>query len=637
MTISNKTVYALVLTVLILFPTNTTAKPDQKTIDPVKPLFPCTASMDDPYGICTHITREWMDYPFMKQQLQLTESLGIGWVRSDFDFGTAFGSPTEFNPWLFDDVITSLQKHNQRLLPILTWLGRMPWDDPDYGAFVDTLAHHYDGKIVHWEMMNEVNLMHNVDSLPQKYVRALAVAARHLHHANPYNRVLLTGLGDVTDNFLEQLLQLDALDDVDIMNLHSYFPPEDLLQSFHKVARLMEKYNWHRPIWLTECGMNTCKDKHPADGFYFDFLPAALQRIGITEAETRIGYLADRLTGYQTLPTMHAQFYLASRAKEAIPISFEMLSQLNPKKVPVLLASTDEYFPSAHFASLVSYVRRGGTIILAGGMPFYYNASSPSQPHIGCPETGTSLYSKLHMSPLLDHIDPSTGKPLAEDHAIVQRTAENASTYQWEITENSPARYLSGDNLHPGDSLITLITAGSEHKQETIAGIYCLQSDLKGNIVFQTRMYSHPNPDKETEQAKRVARIHLLAFSHGIDRVFWYNLRSREKDPYDPEDCFGLIHGDMTEKPSCQAYRTLTHMLPTGSTRPRLFIHENVFEAQWTRPDGKRVTAMWSPYAPFWKKADWTTTAVFYDYMNQPITQSKKGIMLTEAVIYKVE
>ena len=628
---------AIVLPMFVFSPLGAAAESVGQTAEEVKPLFPCSPNMDDQYGVCTHITRKWMDYPFMDEQLQLTESLGIGWVRSDFDFGTAFGSPTEFGPWLFDDVVTSLQKHNQRLLPILTWLGRMPWDDPNYGAFIDTLASHYDGKVTYWEMMNEVNLMRGIDSLPQKYAKALAVAAEHVHRANPDNRVLLTGLGEVSDNFLDQLLQLNALENVDVMNFHSYFQPEDLMRSFRKLAGLMDKYNWHRPVWLTECGMNTCRDKQSSDGFYLDFLPAALRRVGISEERTCVGYLADRKSGYITLTASHAQTYLSSQARKALPVSFEELSRLSVKKVPVLLASTDEYFPSEQFPALVDYVRRGGTIVLAGGMPFYYDAALPSQPYVGCTELGTSLYSQLHMSPLQNFTDPSTGKLLDENHAIVKRADEATFQYQWEIKEISPARYLSADNLHEGDSLITLITAGTPHKQEAVAGIYRLNSDLKGNIVFQTRMYSRPNPDKEDEQARRVPRIHLLAFAHGIDRVFWYNLRSREEDPYEPEDCFGLVHGDMTEKPACQAYRALTSMLPSGSTRPELTICENVFEAKWTRPDGKRVTAMWSPYTPFWKKADWSSDAKFYDHMLQPLPTPKKGVSLTDAIIYKVE
>lgn len=609
----------------------------RQTEETVKPLFPCTADMDDPYGICTHITRKWMDYPYMDEQLRLTQSLGIGWVRSDFDFGTAFGSTKDFNPWLFDDVVSSLQSHNQRLLPILTWLGRMPWDDPDYGTFVDSLTAHYDGKIKYWEMMNEVNLMHGIDSLPQKYAKAMAVAAERIHRANPENRIMLTGLGDVADDFLEQLLQLGALDDVDVMNMHSYYLPEDLILSFRKVASLMEKYNWRRPIWLTECGMNTCKDKYSAEGFYLDFLPSALRRIGIHEDKTCVGYIVDRKSGYTTLPSQQAELYLASRAKKTLPVSFDELPRLSVKKVPVLLASTDEYFPKEYFPTLVEYVRRGGTIVLSGGMPFYYDAALPCQSYIGCPVTGTSLYGQLHMSPLNDFTDPATGKFIDADHAMVKCVDESVTDYRWEINPKSPGRFLSADNLRQGDSLIALVTAGSPGKQEAVAGIYRLNSDLKGNIVFQTRMYCRPNPDKEADQARRVARIHLLSFAYGIDRVFWYNLRSREEDPYDPEDYFGLIHGDMTEKPSCQAYRTLTQMLPSGSTRPRLTVSGNVFEARWTRPDGKRVTAMWSPYAPLWRKIDRGTNAEFFDYMNQPLPKPKKGIMLTEAVVYMVE
>lgn len=600
------------------------------------PLFPCSPVLDNPYGVCTHITRRWMDYPIRDRELALAKEVGIGWVRSDYDFSTAFGNVRDFHPQVFDDVASSCQTYGQQFLGILTWLGKYPWDDPQYAGYVDSLARRYDGRVSHWEMMNEVNLMRNIDSLPKRYASSLRVASECLHRVNPNNKVLLSGLAEVKDDFLEQLCQLDAMKWVDVMNFHSYFRPEELIQCFHKIRNLMDRYGWQKPVWLTECGMHTSAEKCSASGFYSDLLPAALDRLNIPINKACVGYLADRPTGYVTLSHEQAQLYLAPVAGKVEAVSLQQLTSLSVKKVPVLVASTDEYFPRESFSSLVDYVRRGGTIVLSGGMPFYYDAYLPSNTWFNRKEMGTSLLGQLHMAPLHEWRDAS-GEGITETPAVVKVAPDAGFSYTWDISSKSPARYLTEDNLAEGDSLIPLITAGTSHRQIPVAGIYRLNSDLKGNIVFQTRMYAHPLPDKEAEQARRVARIYLLAFAHGVERVFLYNLRSRETDPYEPEDCFGLIHADFSEKPSLQAYRTLTRMLPSGSTRPRIRIDGNVFHASWIQPGGHRVKAMWSPYVPVRHRLNSKRSLSVYNHLGERITLKGRTVTLTDAVIYFVE
>ncbi|MDY5963421.1 MAG: hypothetical protein SPJ35_09470, partial [Bacteroidaceae bacterium] len=67
-----------------------------------------------------------MDYPIRDRELALAKEVGIRWVRSDYDFGTAFGNVHDFHPQVFDDVATSCLEYDQQFLAILTWLGKMP-------------------------------------------------------------------------------------------------------------------------------------------------------------------------------------------------------------------------------------------------------------------------------------------------------------------------------------------------------------------------------------------------------------------------------------------------------------------------------------------------------------------------------
>lgn len=99
----------------------------------------------------------------------------------------------------------------------------------------------------------------------------------------------------------------------------------------------------------------------------------------------------------------------------------------------------------------------------------------------------------------------------------------------------------------------------------------------------------------EEEQARRLPRIFLISFAYGVDKVIWYEMRSRERDDYDKEENFGLLHSDLTPKPAFNSYKTLIEMCPSGSSRPKLRVEDDVYYCEWTTPDDQRVTAIWSP------------------------------------------
>lgn len=97
----------------------------------------------------------------------------------------------------------------------------------------------------------------------------------------------------------------------------------------------------------------------------------------------------------------------------------------------------------------------------------------------------------------------------------------------------------------------------------------------------------------ENMQARRLPRIFLISFACGIDKVFWYKSRSRELSD-DSEDHYGLWHKDYTPKPAFYAYKILTRMCPSGSTRPKITKKGNIYIAVWKQPKGKNVTALWT-------------------------------------------
>ena len=342
-----------------------------------QPYFPCTPRLDNPYGVCTHITRPGWDYEIRDNELDIARNAGIGWVRSDLDFGNFFTSYTTANPDLFRNVLNSTDHYGTNLLGILTRMGKQSWDDPQYARLVEMMAKTYDGRITHWEAQNEVNLIRGVDDLCRKYVDVLKTTYETLKKVNPKNVVLTSGFGELHEPFLSNFSRLGGWKYCDVFNFHTYFTPEGLIPCFERLKETMNRDGWERPVWLTECGMHTANDRQNSAGFLSDLLPAALRRIGKEPRKTAVGVLRDAESGYNVLTDDDTDYLLRPHFRRVAFISLQQIQGLSVKDVPVLVAAADEYFPGTRFPALLDYVRRGGTIVLAGGMPFYYDAHTP--------------------------------------------------------------------------------------------------------------------------------------------------------------------------------------------------------------------------------------------------------------------
>ena len=117
----------------------------------ITPYFPCSPTLSDAYGFCSHITRTFADFYLRESDLRYAHEAGAKWIRSDFDCATVMPEGKEHpRDSIFDAVMKSCEADDMRLLPILT--GRTnkawAWDDEDgFYAYVDHLVRRYKGRI----------------------------------------------------------------------------------------------------------------------------------------------------------------------------------------------------------------------------------------------------------------------------------------------------------------------------------------------------------------------------------------------------------------------------------------------------------------------------------------------------------
>lgn len=386
----------------------------------VEPVFNCSKQLDSPYGVCTHFAHNNRDYPTIDNQLSLIQNAGINNVR--FDFWVPY-TDTLLNHeqlrYINDAICKSVNAHLQPLGIIFGgWTGQRAWQrESQYKTFVNYLLSGLQAKVKNWEIMNEVNLTASSDKLPldsiaKLYTNILSYTYNTIKASDINNIVTSSGLGEVNDDFLEYLCEQGAFNYFDIFNFHSYAKPEVMPIFFSKIKRLMDKYGWHKPVWITECGMPTHKDT------------------------------------------------------------------------------------ISHF-------------------------------------------------------------------------------------------------------------------------------------------WNFPYEIKEKEQARRIPRMYIISFAYGVDKVFTFNFRARENDIYDKEENFGIVHSDLSLKPAYNAYKTMTKMLPSGSTRPRLIKKGDMYLGLWERTDGKNIWALWNSNGTRKIKLKINGIHRVINYIGEKIKIPKKdGFVLGEEVIY---
>lgn len=602
----------------------------------VEPLFKGSSRLYEPYGICAHFTfngDRW-DEGTLEGQTRMLKDVGANIVRCDV-YGNIVNDK---NTAILDKTLTELNKNKLDFLAIAYDFRLTPKDNlwhaenNDYNRLLKTISTSYMKRIHYIEFHNEVNFSrlsrlgyHYTEDLKQLY---------SLKQRNKNLKILFSGISDSHFDFLDSVMKYQSYKYFDIMNFHTYRSPEDIPAVMEVIHNNMIKYHWNKPVWITECGMNTAKVKldDTSYGFFNEVVPQALKRLGMKMKGLNIGVINDAAKSYCTLNDTEVKTYITDKGANCKYLTLEDLKNINPDNVPVIVLTDGESFYCDYFASVLNYVKNGGTIILSYGTPFYYDASK------GNKGIGKYYTNQLHVGQLYwwDAEAKKIGVPQYPTFNHPNERFGASYTYAFKNDGLHSARYLTDKLLKGKDKFTPICYAGNDKYTGVVAALYQLNSDLKGNVIIQTRVGVSRLSDLEDEQARRVARIHLISFAYGIDKVFWYKFRSNEIDPYYSEDNFGMVHKDLSPKPAYYAYMTLIRMLPNGSLRPKLSLKNGVYTAKWTKPNGQKVKALWRKNGFTYIATD-SKSYNYYDYMGNLITTTEGKMKITSGVIYTVE
>lgn len=539
----------------------------------------------NPYGVCSHWN--WTPVNEVVREAAQAEQMGARWIRGDFNWNIFEKKPGEWNFSQADQIVKIAREHRLSILPILDFQPkwRYPaWKHPDAWAdFVRRIVTRYRNDLRYWEVWNEEDgtTFWPENPGPTTYVPFLKRTWEEIKKIDPALQVVYGGTSGIPMDFIEGTFKLGAGNYFDVMSVHPYWfrgVPEGLVPRLQALKKLMAQYGLqNKPIWFTEIGWSSSRPSP----YFRTVMPAVFRRAGLEPSRTAVAVVSDvdrmfpsglHLDPVQVFPEF----------KQVKIISLDQIKTLDVKEFPVLMPSTDEDFPMSYISDLRDYVKRGGTLFLAFGAPLYYDQradgsrESVGQKHMTTFHIGWDAW-WLAKVPKQAQLKPATG-------------FETAFSTPLPATGN---RFLHDRNLKPGDRFIPVIEAVEGNFRGPVVAIYDLNSDLRGKIIVSTlgQTLEGVSPRR---QAELLPRIYLVGLSQGVERIFWYSLRSHNENLDTLESHFGTLHENLEKKPAFDAYLTLTKMLPTGSQVPQFQRDGQICRATWLRPDGKRVWAIWS-------------------------------------------
>lgn len=102
----------------------------------------------------------------------------------------------------------------------------------------------------------------------------------------------------------------------------------------------------------------------------------------------------------------------------------------------------------------------------------------------------------------------------------------------------------------------------------------------------KTGKFKNKGGEDEYHQAIYLSRAMGMCFATGVSRIYPFELRSRERERYDRESDFGLVHGNFAPKPAFAAYVNFIDACPSGSEMEGGSWHftNEVYHIRWRRP-----------------------------------------------------
>ena len=539
------------------------------------------------FGTVAHFSR-WQ-YRSLDTDLHYASKNGFEVIGINMDWQTLYAPDKKTLDFkMYDNIINTAKKYN---VGISVDISPHPKGDDVYLQELPKLVKHFKGRIHDWRIFGEVNAPAQWGSVfdPKRYGYLLRESCKIIRANDPSTKITCAGLAESGNpwQFLDKAFTVDTEKDFDILEIH-YYPvsvPEEE-RYFSGVAEMKEFIKKHKlekkTLRLGETGYNTVADNPTTSRI----IEEGLKYLKINPKTARYAIIDDPSYKYRSVWTRGSLQGMINSAPEhrLTKFTFDGLKSLTAKWCQVLVLAPNQQFPSKYKDALVKYLNSGGIIVSAGGYPLGNDII----------KNGDEIKIDTKLSKLPRQLHYLIG-PHVAGYVSCEKVEATEGFEQIRPEGHYRFKYIDTRLLKDNDKFIPIAYGTCKDMRQPIAGILSYGSELKGHFII-VAPYFDRHSNNFTQQAKLTTRSIITCYALGFDDVFLYMLRDHIY-PSVGSHYYGLLTRDYAAKPALEATRFLScEMFPKGSSRPKLKIKNQRYIATWTRPDGKVVSAVWSPF-----------------------------------------
>ncbi|MDA3732669.1 glycosyl hydrolase, partial [Niameybacter massiliensis] len=231
--------------------------------------------INDFFGVCTHFG---LDRGVIPENLDVAQKMGAQFIRDEMFWDraeTEKGVVKILPHW--DEYVDEAIARGMEPLIILDYGnpfydgGGAPYTEEGLNAFANyarTIAEHFKGRVKYFEVWNEYNGTFNPTKRPpEDYAKLLKLTYATLKEVDP-NCTVVGGVTAGTDLYwIERILRVGAIDDMDAISIHPYCYPMTpdvgkFENNIEQTFNLLKKYGKEKPVWITELGWPTQRDQY---------------------------------------------------------------------------------------------------------------------------------------------------------------------------------------------------------------------------------------------------------------------------------------------------------------------------------------------------------------------------------------
>ena len=207
-------------------------------------------------------------FPLIQEDAALLDYFNAVWIRTTIRWSGVEPEEGQWDFEIWDEYVTKAEAAGKKMVLVLGFDN--PWlytnnkehrdlterEIPYFLKYVEQVVSRYRTRIV-YEIWNEPNWVFWKGSSGHFYALSAAVAKK-IREIEPQAVIIAGSTSRVSERFTRGMFNSGAMEYADGFSLHPYATsPKGTINQIVKLRKVLDEFNFNKPIWITEVGYST--------------------------------------------------------------------------------------------------------------------------------------------------------------------------------------------------------------------------------------------------------------------------------------------------------------------------------------------------------------------------------------------